>query len=364
RKLRSTKPQSLASDLRLNTINLEHDAARFNATRPIVNRSFTLTHTNFRGLASDRNIRENTDPDPSLTLHLTGDCTTCRFNLSRRNAFRLERFEAKRTEVKVRAALGDAADASLELLTEFRALWLQHFLLPQNPGSGVLATALTTMTTSAITLKGATLGGIRVMLKDLALAYPNLDAADTIGGLCLCRAVINVGAQRVKRNAAFAVPFGTSDFRTAKTTGAVDTNAFGSKPHRGLNCTLHGATESNAAPKLLSDRLRDETSIDFRLAHFNDVQVHFALGHLTDLATQLLDVRALLADDQARTGSVDRHAAVLVRTLDHDLGDRSLLQLTLDILADLQILVQELAVLALVGVPTRVPGPVDTETQT
>src|SRR5690606_30099770 len=162
------------------------------------------------------------------------------------------------------------------------------------------------MTTSAITLKGAALGGIWVMLKDLALEYPDLDATDTIGGLCLCRAVIDVSAARVERNAAFAVPFGTCYFWFDVSTCRVDTYALGSKTHGGLNRTLHGAAESNAALELLSDRLGDQASIDFRLAHFDDVQVRLAVGHFRDLATQLLDVRALLADDQARTGSVDR----------------------------------------------------------
>src|SRR5216684_3658335 len=60
---------------------------------------------------------------------------------------------------------------------------------------------------------------------------------------------------------------------------------------------------------------------------------------------------------------VDGHAALLVRTLDHDPGDGGLLELLVQDLADLDILVQQLAVLVLAGEPTRIPGPVDAEPQ-
>src|SRR5690606_1780659 len=56
--------------------------------------------------------------------------------------------------------------------------------------------------------------------------------------------------------------------------------------------------------------------------------------------------------------------ALLVRALDHDLRDSSLLELLLEILADLEILVQQPAVLTGVRIPARIPGAVDTETQT
>jgi hypothetical protein len=102
----------------------------------------------------------------------------------------------------------------------------------------------------------------------------------------------------------------------------------------------------------------------FRLAHFNDVQVRFRLGHLGQLLAQLLDVGALLADDQARTGGVDRDAALLVRTLDHHLGNRRLLELLHQVVADLDVFVQQLAVFAGVRVPARIPGAVDAEAQT
>src|SRR4051812_20389804 len=48
-------------------------------------------------------------------------------------------------------------------------------------------------------------------IEDLALVDPHLDADDSVGGLSFSEAVIDVGAQRMQRHAAFAVPLRTRD---------------------------------------------------------------------------------------------------------------------------------------------------------
>src|SRR3978361_1346384 len=60
---------------------------------------------------------------------------------------------------------------------------------------------------------------------------------------------------------------------------------------------------------------------------------------------------------------MDRHAALLVRTLDHDSSYGRLLQFLVQHLADFDILVQQLAVFVLACVPTGIPRPVDAETK-
>jgi hypothetical protein len=77
--------------------------------------------------------------------------------------------------------------------------------------------------------------------------------------------------------------------------------------------------------------------VQLGLAHLDDVEVQLAVGHRGELLAQHLDVRALLADDDTGTRGVDRHAALLVRTLDDDLRDAGLLALFLDELADLDV---------------------------
>src|SRR4029079_10293291 len=85
--------------------------------------------------------------------------------------------------------------------------------------------------------------GHRIVLEDLALEDPDLDAAGAEGRERGRNAVVDVGAQRVQRHATFAVPLHARDFRTAQTTRAVDADAFSAETHRRLNGALHGTAE-------------------------------------------------------------------------------------------------------------------------
>src|SRR6185437_9762785 len=106
---------------------------------------------------------------------------------------------------------------------------------------------------AAVTLGHSLVLGHRIMLEDLALEDPDLDAAGAEGRERSRHAVIDVGAQRVQRHPTLAVPLHASDFGAAQTAGAVDTNAFGAQTHRRLHRPLHGAAERDAALKLLCD---------------------------------------------------------------------------------------------------------------
>src|SRR3984957_7449480 len=203
----------------------------------------------------------------------------------------------------------------------------------------------------------------RVVLEDFALEDPDLDAAGAERGERGRHAVIDVRAQRVQRHAPFAIPLHARDFGAAETARAVDTNAFGAETHRRLHRALHGAAERDAALELLRNRFGDQGGIEFGLADFDDVDDDVGIGDVGDLLAQLVDVGALLADHDTGARGVDRHPALLVRTLDHDSRHRRLLQLLVQDLADFDILVQQLAVFVLAGEPTGIPGPVDAETQ-
>ena len=91
--------------------------------------------------------------------------------------------------------------------------------------------------------------------------------------------------------------------------------------------------------------------------------MHFRSGEAADLLAQLFDVGTLLADHHARTSRVDGDAALLVRTLDDDLGHSGSLELLHEELADRQVLVEQRTVLVLAGEPARIPGTVDAEPQ-
>src|SRR5581483_11181103 len=110
----------------------------------------------------------------------------------------------------------------------------------------------------------------------------------------------------------------------AETARAGDADAFRAETKRRLHRALHRTAKGDTTLELVGNALRDELGIDFRLADFDDVQAHLTRGHLLKLALQLLDVRALLADDHAGPRGIDGDPANLGRALDHDLRDRGL----------------------------------------
>src|ERR1700682_53904 len=205
--------------------------------------------------------------------------------------------------------------------------------------------------------------GHRVVLKDFDLEDPDLDAAGAERGERARHAVIDIVTQRVQRHPPFAIPFHARDFSAAETARAVDTNALGAKTHRRLHRAFHGAAERDAARELPRARFGDQRGVELRLADFDDVDDDVGGGDVGNPLAQLVDVGALLADHDAGTRGMDRHGALLVRTLNHDPGDRRLLQFLVQDLADFDILVQQLAVFVLAGEPTGIPRPVDAETQ-
>ena len=131
----------------------------------------------------------------------------------------------------------------------------------------------------------ALLGGEGIMLHDLALEDPDLDAAGAIGGESGGDAVIDVGAQRVQRHAAFAIPFDAGDFRAAQTAAAGDADAQRAQTHGGLHRALHHAAERDAALQLLGDVLGHQLGVDFRLADLDDVQMHLVGGEFLDVGS-------------------------------------------------------------------------------
>jgi len=73
------------------------------------------------------------------------------------------------------------------------------------------------------------------------------------------------------------------------------------------------AAERDAAFKLLGNRFGDESRVKLGLANLDDVEDDVAVGEFRHRLAELLDVGALLADDDAGPRRMDRHAALLVR---------------------------------------------------
>src|SRR5205085_721246 len=200
-------------------------------------------------------------------------------------------------------------------------------------------------------------GGLAVGLRrHFTLVDPALDADHAVGGLGFAEAVIDVGAQRMQRHAALAVPLGARDLDAVQAAGAHDLDALRAKAHGVLHGALHRPAEHDALLELLRDRVGDQLRVDLGLPDLLDVHVHLLHAHdAAQLRLERLDLLAFLADHHARAGGEDGDARVLRRALDQHAADRGVRQLPLQELAHLDVFREHRCEVLAVGVPARAP---------
>src|SRR5690606_34907698 len=90
----------------------EHDATGFYHGSPEFQVTLSFTHTHFLRFAGYWLIGENTDPDVSFPLHMTGHGLSGGFNLPVRNPFGFQSFQAEGSKGNGRASLGVPSDSS------------------------------------------------------------------------------------------------------------------------------------------------------------------------------------------------------------------------------------------------------------
>ncbi len=342
------------------TVDLEHDTAGLDLACPVFDRTLALTHTNFGRLCRDRNVREDADPDAAGALHVTRDRAASRFDLARIHAVGFLGLQPNSPKARSKPPLATPLMRPLNCLRYFVRFGCNIFYSPNlsvasanQAFSRRRSPVLPPWLSPSIARRSEAIGSCsRISPLKIQTLMPQMP----IGGVRFGRAVVDVGAQRVQRHAAFAIPFRTRDFGTAETAGAGDLDAFGAKTHGGLDGALHGAAERDTALELLGDRLSDERRVDFRLANFNDVEVRFGLRHRRISLRRSFSMSAPFLP-MIRPG---RAEWIVTR---HFLCGRSMTTLEMPACfssfirycADLQVLVQQLAVFGVVGEPAASP---------
>src|SRR3989442_14152651 len=177
--------------------------------------------------------------------------------------------------------------------------------------------------------------------QDLALEDPHLDADRPGRRVRGGQAVVDVGADRVQRHAAVAIPLAARDLAAAQPARAGDADAVGAQAQRGRHRLLHGAAERDALLQLERDVLGDELRVELRMDDLLDVEVDLLGRARLQLVLQLLDLGALATDDDARPRGEDRDPRAVGRALDVDLRDAGVVELVLDEAPALDVLVQE-----------------------
>ena len=166
-------------------------------------------------------------------------------------------------------------------------------------------------------------------------------------------------------HATLAVPLAAAHLGAVEAAGALDTNALGASLASGLDGLAHGATEGDTALELLSDGLGNQVGVELGTLDLDDVDGDLALGDLGDLlevGAEVVDLGALLADDDARAGGVDGDLHLVAGAVDVDAGQGGLLETLLEELANLEIVAERLSVV-LVGVPAGAPVLGDAEAE-
>src|SRR5262249_4933171 len=146
-------------------------------------------------------------------------------------------------------------------------------------------------------------------------------------------------------------------------SGAPDLDSLGAEPQRRLDPLLHRAPERDPALELEGDGLGDELSVRLRPLDLDDVDVDLGLGPLLELVAQLVHLRAALANDDPRPRRLDVDLHPVGEALDVHLRHARVGEAALQLLAELDVLVQE-GLVVLQREPARVPGPVEAEPET
>src|SRR5215216_1586167 len=200
-------------------------------------------------------------------------------------------------------------------------------------------------------------------IENLATINPNLHADLAKRRLCFGETVIDVGAQRVKRKLPLQVPLTASDFSPIQTTTDLDFDSLRPKPQRLFHGFSHRASKRDAFLELRGDLFRLELSIQLGLVDLLDGHQDFPARLRRKIALELVDLRALSTDDDARTRRVDDDFETICGPFDVDVRHARARKTLLQIAFQLQIFEQELAELSL-GKPVRVPIFVVAESKT
>src|SRR5438132_8907244 len=196
----------------------------------------------------------------------------------------------------------------------------------------------------------------------LALEDPDLHADRPVRRVGGREAVVDVRTDRVERYAAVTVPLLAGDLAAAQPPGACDPDAVGTEPQCGGDRLLHRAAEGDALLELERHVLRHELRVELVVNDLLVVEIDLLARPRLQLVLQLLHLRALPADDDARPGRRDRDPRPVGRALDVDLGDTRVVELILDVAPDLHVLVQQICV-ALRREPAGAPRPRRTESE-
>src|SRR5699024_10234740 len=269
-KLVHRQAQCLASNLLVDTGDLEHHASRLDIGDPPLDGTLARAHADLGRLLGERSIGVDVDEHLAATLHVAGHGDTCGLDLAVGDVGRLESLEAVVAERELGAALGQSAAGRVVLLAVLGPAGDQRVAQASVPGCcagaccwagaaaggsvALVATAAGTLGAGAASAGAGTLRrgllGRELPGGHVALVDPHLHADAAEGGAGLVEAVIDVRPQSVQRHAPLAVELAAAHLGAAETAGDGHTDALGAGTLRGLHALAHRPAERHASSEL------------------------------------------------------------------------------------------------------------------
>src|SRR6218665_2622334 len=149
RQLGSSQAERFTGQLFGHTYDFVDHLAGLDFGHVVLGVALTVTHTHFCGLGRDWLVREHADPDTAATLHVTGNRTTCGFDLAGRQTATVRGLQTEIAEGNGVATGSDTGVAALLFLTELAACRLQHVYSPLPSAAVAGASALRTRLTES-----------------------------------------------------------------------------------------------------------------------------------------------------------------------------------------------------------------------
>ena len=144
--------------------------------------------------------------------------------------------------------------------------------------------AIATWFAARLTARFRISGFARPFGQYFTLVNPSLNSNHAVGGVCLRKTVINVGAQSVQRQLAVQIPLAAGDFGAIEAARYANLDSLATETLRRIHRLAHGAAECHPLFQLQGDRLRHQLSIKLRLVNFLNIDENFAARLLVQIA--------------------------------------------------------------------------------
>src|SRR3990167_273862 len=302
RQFRPGFSQSFARHCFRRSIDLENDAPRPDIDYVADNVSFAASHADFRRLLRHGTVGKYAHPDFCALSARARESAPRSFKVircdaCRRYGLKAERAEADRNATRFeRVHVATVSSASLPL-PELRFFWSQH--------------------TPVLFFRLLLIG------EYFAAVYPYLDTYLPVREECFLAREIDVGAQSLKRHAAFLYFLRARHFSAAQASCDGNAHAFHvAVRHCFLSCLLQNTPKCLPFFEAFSDHVRDDRCLRFRGADFLDVEAYCAVRSAGNFAQHFLyffgELCASLsaaADDKTGTRRLYENAYVLLAPL-------------------------------------------------